>query len=77
MGDDHTEALLCISDPKGNNIVGQTFNFIDYIGGKASISSESKNGLWEKFIILDIEKYLVLKGVIEPPTGDVNQFLKS
>jgi len=42
LGDEHTEALLSVSDMKTNLILSQTFNFIDVLGGKQAATFESK-----------------------------------
>jgi len=42
LGDEHTEALLSVSDMKTNLILSQTFNFIDVLGGKQAVTFESK-----------------------------------
>jgi hypothetical protein len=34
LGDDHTEALLCVTDIKTNQILSQNFNLVDSLGGK-------------------------------------------
>jgi hypothetical protein len=61
LNDDHTEPFICISDRKSGEILSQTFNFLDYLGGKQAIQFESK---CSALTDLDVEKYLVMRGVI-------------
>ena len=63
LNDDHTEPFICVSDRKTGEILSQTFNFLDHIGGKQCITPESKyKNLISKF--LDIEKFLVMRGIV-------------
>lgn len=38
------EPILCVVDRKSDKILHQVFNFVDAIGGKQSITAESKCG---------------------------------
>ena len=46
------------------------------LGGKSAISFESKL-IWKPANFTDVEKFFVIRGIIEPPSGDVNTYLKS
>jgi hypothetical protein len=43
LNDDHTEPHISVFDRKTGEILSQTFNFLDYIGGKQAVTAESKN----------------------------------
>lgn len=43
LNDDHTEPHLTITDRKTGEILSQTFNFLDLIGGKQAVNPESKS----------------------------------
>ena len=42
LNDDHTEPHICVSDRKTGEILTQTFNFLDHLGGKSAITADSK-----------------------------------
>ncbi len=42
LNDDHTEPHLTIADRKTGEILTQTFNFLDQLGGKQAATLESK-----------------------------------
>jgi hypothetical protein len=41
LNDDHTEPHLTVTDRKSGEIVSQTFNFLDHIGGKQAVTAEN------------------------------------
>jgi hypothetical protein len=42
LNDDHTEPFISVTEQRSGQILSQTFNFLDYIGGKNAINTESK-----------------------------------
>jgi hypothetical protein len=42
LNDDHTEPHITITDRKSGEILSQTFNFLDLLGGKQAVTAESK-----------------------------------
>ena len=52
LNDDHTEPHLTVTDRKSGEIVSQTFNFLDHIGGKQAVNAEN------------VEQFLVMRGIL-------------
>jgi len=42
LNDDHAEPHVCVTDARSGQIVNQCFNFVDHLGGKTSVTAESK-----------------------------------
>lgn len=42
LNDDHTEPHISVTDRKTGEILSQTFNFLDLLGGKQAVTAESK-----------------------------------
>ena len=58
IADTHLDPICCVYDSASKEIVAQIFNFIDVMGGKAALTLEG------------IEKYFVVRGLLEPLDGD-------
>ena len=65
LAETHLDPVICIYDTQSKEIVAQIFNFIDTLGGKSSINPDA------------IEKFLMVRGILEPQGGDYANVLQS
>lgn len=48
------DPVVCVVDTNSNQIVSQTFNFIDVLGGKSMINADN------------IERFFAVRGIFQP-----------
>ena len=59
----HLDPVICVYDKESKEIIAQIFNFIDVLGGKQGVTADA------------IEKYLMVRGIIEPKGSDYSSLL--
>lgn len=57
--------MLVVQDTSSGEIITQIFNFVDHLPAKNQINTESKI-LLNLILILDAEKMLKIRGILEP-----------
>lgn len=58
LNETHLDPVICVYDTQSKEIIAQIFNFIDVLGGKQGVTADA------------IEKYLIVRGIIEPKGSD-------
>ncbi len=61
--------MLSAVDTQSGEIVAQVTNFSEYFPNKQAITPESKSAWFETRPIIDAEKLLKMKGLVEVPAG--------
>ena len=64
MVETHLDPVVCVFDNTNKEIIAQIFNFIDTMGGKDNITAD------------EIERFLQVRGILEPDNGDYKKVLK-
>ena len=60
----HLDPVVCVFENSSKEIISQIFNFIDTMGGKDQINPD------------EVERFLQVRGILEPTNGDYKQVLK-